>query len=70
MELILNKIEKIQNQVTINWNSKSSYDSELMFNINSNNPVITVDEYFEMNNLHAEFEEGCEKLGYKLPYNK
>jgi hypothetical protein len=62
--------EKIQNQVTKNYNSKSLYDSELMFNINSNNPVITIDEYIEMNNLHAEFEEWCEKLGYKLPYNK
>ena len=66
----MNRIEKIQNQVYKNWNSKSSYDAELMFNINSNNPVITIDEYIEMNNLHAEFEEWCEKLGYKLPYNK
>ena len=33
----MNKIEKIQNQITKNYNSKSSYDSELMFNINSNN---------------------------------
>ena len=66
----MNKIEKIQNQVTKNWNSKSSYDSELMFNINSNDPVITIDEYIEVNNLHIEFEEWCEKLGYKLPYNK
>ena len=66
----MNRIEKIQNQVTKNWNSKSSYDAELMFNINSNNPVITIDEYIEMNNLHAEFEGWCEKLGYKLPYNK
>ena len=62
--------EKIQNQVTKNWNNKSQYDWELMYNLNTDNPVITWDEYYEMNNMHVEFEEGCEKLGYKLPYNK
>ena len=66
----MNKIEKIQNQVNKSWNSKSQYDWELCCTINSDNPVITWDEYYEMNNLHVEFEEVCEKLGYKLPYNK
>ena len=66
----MNKIEKIQNQVNKSWNSKSQYDWELCCTINSDNPVITWDEYYEMNNLHVEFEEGCEKLGYKFPYNK
>ena len=61
--------EKIQNQVTKNWNNKSQYDWELMYNLNTDNPVITWDEYYEMNNMHVEFEEGCEKLGFKLPYN-
>ena len=66
----MNKIEKIQDQINKSWNSKSQYDWELCCNINSDNPVITWDEYYEMNNMHVEFEEGCEKLGYKLPYNK
>jgi len=66
----MNKIEKIQNQVNKSWNGKSQYDWELCCAINSDNPVITWDEYIEINNLHVEFEEGCEKLGYKLPYNK
>tara|TARA_R110000851_G_scaffold313550_1_gene475201 strand:+ start:109 stop:366 length:258 start_codon:yes stop_codon:yes gene_type:complete len=58
--------EKIQNQITKNWNSKSSYDAELMFNVDK---LITWDEYYEMNNIHVEFEEGCEKLGFKLPFH-
>ena len=33
-----------------------------------NNPVITWDEYYEINKMHVEFEEGCEKLGFKLPF--
>ena len=60
--------EKIQNQVTKNWNNKSQYDWELMYNLNTDNPVITWDEYYEANNIHVEFEEGCEKLGFKLPF--
>ena len=58
--------EKIQNQVTKNWNNKSQYDYDLMINVDK---LITWDEYYEMNNMHVEFEEGCEKLGFKLPYN-
>jgi hypothetical protein len=57
--------EKIQEQVTKNWNSKSEYDYDLMINVDK---LITWDEYYEMNNIHVEFEEGCEKLGFKLPY--
>tara|TARA_R110000851_G_scaffold319453_2_gene483864 strand:+ start:713 stop:910 length:198 start_codon:yes stop_codon:yes gene_type:complete len=60
--------EKIQNQVTKNWNNKSQYDWELMYNLNTDNPVITWDEYYEINKMHVEFEEGCEKLGFKLPF--
>ena len=60
--------EKIQNQVTKNWNNKSQYDWELMYNLNTDNPVITWDEYYEINKMHVEFEDGCEKLGFKLPF--
>jgi len=60
--------EKIQEQVTKNWNNKSQYDWELLTNFHSDNPVITLDEYVEINKIHVEFEEGCEKLGFKLPY--
>ena len=60
--------EKIQNQVTKNWNNKSQYDWELMYNLITDNPVITWDEYYEINKMHVEFEDGCEKLGFKLPF--
>ena len=61
-------IDKIQEKVNKSWNSKSQYDWELCCAINSDNPVITWDEYSEMNKIHVEFEEGCEYLGYELPY--
>ena len=57
-----------QEKVNLSWNNKSQYDWELCCNINSDNPVITWDEYFEINKVHVEFEEGCEKLGFKLPF--
>jgi len=57
-----------QEKVNLSWNNKSQYDWELCCNINSDNPVITWDEYFEINKIHIEFEEGCEKLGFKLPF--
>ena len=30
--------------------------------------LITWDEYYEINKMHVEFEDGCEKLGFKLPF--
>ena len=33
------------------------------------NQITNWDEYYEMNNIHVEFEEGCEKLGFKLPFH-
>jgi len=57
--------EKIQNQVTKNWNNKSQYDYDLMINVDK---LITWDEYYEINKMHVEFEDGCEKLGFKLPF--
>jgi len=57
-----------QKKVNSSWNNKSQYDWELCCNINSDNPVITLDEYVEINKIHVEFEEGCEKLGFKLPF--
>ena len=38
-----------QEKVNLSWNNKSQYDWELCCNINSDNPVITWDEYFEIN---------------------
>lgn len=58
-------IDKIQEQVNKSWNSKSEYDYDLMINVDKH---LTWDEYYEMNNIHVEFEEGCENLGFKLPY--
>ena len=63
---MLNK-ENIE-KLSFSWSSKSQYDWELSHNLNSDNPVITWDEYYEANNMHVEFEEGCEKLGFKLPF--
>ena len=57
--------EKIQNQVTKNWYNKSQYDYDLMINVDK---LITWDEYYEINKMHVEFEDGCEKLGFKLPF--
>jgi hypothetical protein len=57
--------EKLQEQVNKSWNSKSDYEWHLMINVNKH---LTWDEYYEMNKLHVEFEEGCENLGFKLPY--
>ena len=62
----MNKIEKIQDQINKSWNSKSDYEWYLMVNVDK---LITWDEYYEMNNIHVEFEEGCEKLGFKLPFH-
>ena len=59
----------IETRVQESWKSKSNLDWELCCTINSENPLITWEEYYEMNKLHIEFEEGCEKLGFKLPYN-
>ena len=59
-------IDKIQEQVNKSWNSKSQYDWELCCAINSDNPVITWDEYYEINNRHASFEIAFEQLGMKF----
>ena len=61
---MLNKknIEKL----SLSWNSKSQYDWELCCAINSDNPVITWDEYYEINNRHASFEVAFEQLGMKF----
>ena len=41
-----------QEKVNLSWNNKSQYDWELCCNINSDNPVITWDEYSEMNKIY------------------
>jgi hypothetical protein len=53
-------------KLSLSWSSKSQYDWELCSNFHSDNPVITLDEYVEINKIHVEFEEGCEKLGIKF----
>jgi len=57
--------EKLQEQINKSWNSKSKYEWDLMINVDN---YLTWDEYYELNNLHVEFEEGCENLGFALPY--
>ena len=61
---MLNKknIEKL----SLSWNSKSQHDWELSHNLNSDNPVITWDEYIETNDRYASFEVAFEQLGMKF----
>ena len=59
--------EKLQEQVNKSWNSKSQHDWELSCNLNSDNTVITWDEYIETNRRYAAFEIAFEKLGFTLP---
>lgn len=61
---MLNK-ENIE-KLSLSWSSKSQYDWELMHNLNTDNPVITWDEYIEANNRHASFEVAFEQLGMKF----
>ena len=49
------------------WLSKCDYEYELMCDINSDNPHITWDEFYEINDRHVEFEECLDKLNIK-PY--
>jgi len=56
----------IEKQVQKSWKNKSDLDWELCCTINSKNPLITWEEYYEINKLHVEFEMGCENLGYKF----
>ena len=61
---MLNK-ENIE-KLSLSWNSKSQHDWELMVAINSENPVITWDEYIETNRRYASFEIAFEELGMKF----
>ena len=53
-------------KLSLSWNSKSQHDWELMCAINSENPVITWDEYIETNRRYASFEIAFEELGMKF----
>jgi len=61
---MLNK--EIISKLSLSWSSKSQYDWELCCAINSDNPVITWDEYIEANKRHAAFEIAFEELGMKF----
>jgi len=61
---MLNK--EIISKLSLSWSSKSQHDWELSHNLNSDNPVITWDEYIETNNRYAAFEIAFEKLGVKF----
>ncbi len=61
---MLNK--EIISKLSLSYSSKSQYDWELCCNINSDNPVITWDEYYEANDRHASFEIAFEQLGMKF----
>ena len=53
-------------KLKLRWSNKSQHDWELSYNLNSDNPVITWDEYSEANDRHAAFEIAFEKLGVKF----
>ena len=61
---MLNK--EIISKLSLRRNSKSQYVWELCCSIHSDNPVITWDEYYEINNRHASFEIAFEQLGMKF----
>ena len=61
---MLNK--EIISKLSLSWSSKSQYDWELCCAINSDNPVITWDEYIETNRRYASFEIAFEQLGMKF----
>lgn len=61
---MLNK--EIISKLSLSWSSKSQHDWELSHNLNSDNPVITWDEYIETNNRYASFEVAFEQLGMKF----
>ena len=61
---MLNK-ENIE-KLSLSWSSKSQHDWELSHNLNSDNPVITWDEYIETNNRYVSFEVAFEQLGMKF----
>ncbi len=49
------------------WLSKSDYEFELMVDLYSDEPHMTWDEFYEINDRHVEFEECLYKLNIK-PY--
>ena len=61
---MLNK--EIISKLSLSWSSKSQHDWELSCNLNSDNPVITWDEYIETNRRYASFEIAFEQLGMKF----
>ena len=63
------KMEEIQkiDQLEQSWLNKCDYEYALMCDINSDNPHITWDEFYEINDMHVEFEECLDKLDIK-PY--
>jgi len=71
MRLELNKIRvmtKENEEILENsWLSKSDYEFELMIDLYSDEPHMTWDEFYEINDRHVEFEECLDKLNIK-PY--
>ena len=53
-------------KLKLSWGRKSQHDWDLSCNLNSDNPVITWDEYIETNDRYAAFEIEFEKLGVKF----
>jgi len=58
---------KVVAQLEQSWLNKSDYESELMIDLYSDEPHMTWDEFYEINDRHVEFEECLDKLNIK-PY--
>ena len=58
---------KIVEQLEQSWLNKSEYEYLLMINLYSDEPHMTWDEFYEINDRHVEFEECLYKSNIK-PY--
>jgi len=67
MYKVIELADKVVEQLEQSWLNKSDYESELMIDLYSDEPHMTWDEFYEINDRHVEFEECLDKLNIK-PY--
>ena len=67
MYKVIELADKVVAQLEQSWLNKSDYESELMIDLYSDEPHMTWDEFYEINDRHVEFEECLDKLNIK-PY--
>ena len=67
MYKVIELADKVVAQLEQSWLNKSDYESELMVDLYSDEPHMTWDEFYEINDRHVDFEECLDKLNIK-PY--